>query len=309
MKVKPVVDARRINKMRFISGIVICLLVIAVTFVALTLNLVDFYNSEKGGDSGLHTFRMFTTISNVIAAFAASMCLPFQIDGLRRNRYKLPSWIAIVMYVGAVGVFLTFFVALTLISAYQGFIKAMFSKSNLFMHTINPLLITILFVLVVSDTHIKFRYSFLSLAPVSIYMIIYFFMVFVLKKWEDHYYTDRFIPWPVSLLLIITISFGVCQLLRILHNLTNKYVNQNIERYYKKSPDYAFSRIREAIIHLAEVESKYYYEGDDVYIPVDIIKMLSERYAADIVPLDILYDIYLESYLIKIGVNSDAKDK
>ena len=57
------------------------------------------------------------------------------------------------------------------------------------------------------------------------------------------------------------------------------------------------------------MESKYYYEGDDVYIPVDIIKMLSERYAADIVPLDILYDIYLESYLIKIGVNSDAKDK
>lgn len=40
------------------------------------------------------------------------MCLPFQIDGLRRDRYKLPPWI--VMYVGAVGAFLTFFVAATL---------------------------------------------------------------------------------------------------------------------------------------------------------------------------------------------------
>ena len=303
MKEKVIVNARKINKMRFISGIVICSLVIVVTFVALTFNLVDFYDKENP-EPGIGTLRMFTTISNIIAAIAASMCLPFQIDGLRRDRYRLPSWIVMVMYVGAVGAFLTFFVAATLITAYQGFVKTMFDKSNLYMHTINPLLITFLFVLVVSDTKIKFSYSFFSVIPVVTYMIVYFIMVFIVKAWKDHYYTDKFIPWPVSLLLIVTISFGICQLLRILHNLTNKYVTKNIERYYKESPDFDFPKITGAIAHLATIESKFYYKGDDVYIPVDIIQLLSDRYGARSIPVDILYDIYLENYLSNIGVSS-----
>ncbi len=304
MKEKPIVNARKINKMRFISGIVICSLVIVMTFVALSLSLTDFFDSGSS-EAGVGTFKMFTTISNIIAAFSAAMCLPFQIDGLRRDRYKLPSWIVIVMYVGAVGVFLTFFVAITIISAYQGFVKAMFTNAKLFTHTINPLLITLLFVLVISDTRIKFSFSFIALIPVAIYMIVYLIMVIILKEWNDHYYTDKYIPWSVSLLLIIAISFGICQLLRIVHNLTNKHVTKSIERYYKESPDFEFPKVSNAIAHLAELESKFYYEGDDVYIPVDIIQLLADRYNAGKVPVDILYDVYLENYLINIG----KKDK
>ena len=303
MKEKKIVNARKINKMRFISGIIICSLVILVTFTSLSLNLADFYNKEDA-ESGLHTLRMFTTISNVIAAFAASMCLPFQIDGLRKDRYNLPSWIVMVMYVGAVGVFLTFFVAISIISIYQGFVKAMFRNSNLFMHTINPILITFLFVIVISDTHIKFSHSFISAIPVIAYMILYFIMVFVVKIWQDHYYTDRFIPWPVSLLLITSIAFGICQLLRILHNLTNKYVVKSLKRYYMESDDFEYPRISDAISYLAKIESKFYHEGDDIYIPVDIIQLLSDRYGARSVPVDILYDIYLENYLLNIGIKA-----
>ena len=304
MKTKPIVNARRINKMRFISGIVLSSLVIIVTFVALTLNLGDYYDD---GGSGFNTLRMFTTLSNILAALAASMCLPFQIDGLRRDRYNLPSWIVKIMYVGAVGVFLTFFVASTLISGYQGFVKAMFSKSNLYLHTISPILITILFTLIISDTHIKFSQSFISVIPVITYMILYFIMVFIAKVWDDHYYTDKFIPWQASLFLILGICFGICQLLRILHNFSNKHINKSIERYYKESPDFEYPKITGAIEHLAKIESKFYHEGDDVYIPVDIIQMLSDRYGTRSVPVDILYDIYLESYLKNIGISSDIQ--
>ena len=304
MKDTPIVNARKINKTRYISGIVICSLVIVLTIVSVTLSILDYYDSGSS-EAGIGTFKMFTTISNIIAAFSAAMCLPFQIDGLRKDRYKLPSWIVIVMYVGAVGVFLTFFVAITLISAYQGFVQAMFTNAKLFTHTINPLLITFLFVLVISDTRIKFSFSFISLIPVVVYMFVYFLMVIVLKEWKDHYYTDRFIPWPVSLLLILGISFGVCQLLRFLHNLTNKHISKRIEKYYKESPDFEFPLIRDAIASLAKIESKFYYKGDDIYIPVDIIKMLSDRYGTESAPLDILYDIYLENYLVNIGDSYD----
>ena len=300
MKEKPIVNARKINKMRYISGIVICCLVIAVTFTAVTLSLTDYFESGSS-EAGLGTLKMFTTLSNIIAAFSAAMCLPFQIDGLRRDRYKLPSWIVVVMYIGAVGVFLTFFSAITIITAYQGFVEAMLSRSSLFLHTISPILITLLFVLVISDTRINFFHSLISLIPVAIYIIVYFIMVFVLKQWKDHYKTNAFFPWPVSLLLMSTLSFGVSQLVRLLHNLTNKHVSRSLERYYLESPDFEFPKVSHAVAHLALLESKFNHEDDDIYVPVDIIQLLSKRYGADKIPVDILYDIYLENYLICIG--------
>ena len=300
MKDKPIVNARKINKMRFIAGIVICSLVILMTFIAVALSLTDFFKSGSS-EAGIGTLKMFTTLSNVVAAFSAAMCLPFQIDGLRRDRYNLPSWIVVVMYVGTVSVTLTFFSALTLVSAYQGFAKTMLSQSGLFMHTIDPILIIILFVLIISDTHIKFSHSLISVIPVAIYIVVYFIMVFVLGVWSDHYKTNAFFPWPLSLLLMVSITFGICQLVRVIHNLTNKHVTKSINRYYKESPDFEFPIIGNAVGYLAELESKFYHEGDDVYIPVDIIQLLSERYNANKLPVDILYDIYLENYLINIG--------
>ena len=306
MKPKKIVNARRINKMRFISGITLCSIVIVVAFVSTTLNLINYYKFTTP-EAGAGTLRMFTTISSIIAALSASMCLPFQIDGLRRDRYNLPGWIAIVMYVGAVGSFLTFTVALTVLSPYQGFVKTMFLQSNIFLHTLNPILITTLFCLIISDYRIKFKYSFISVIPVGIYMVIYFVMVYIAKVWNDTYHTGDIIPWPISLMLLIVLVFGISQLLRFLHNLSNKYVTKGIERYYKESSDFEFPLVSNAVAHLAKIESKFYHEGDDFYFPIDIINYISSRYGADKLPLDILYDIYLEQYLICIGKKSNVQ--
>lgn len=296
MRDKPIVSIKKINKMRFISGIVICSLVVLVTLLALSLSLSDYFKSGSS-EAGIGTLKMFTTISNIIAAFSAAMCLPFQIDGLRRGRYRLPSWIVVVMFVGTVGVFLTFVTALTLISAYQGFVKTMFMRSSLFMHTINPILIILLFVLVVSDTKITFKQSFLAMIPVVLYMILYFIMVFILKIWSDHYKTDAFFPYPVSIVLMLGAGFGSAQAVRVLHNLTNNYVTKHIERYYKESPDFAFPKVEDAIAHLAEYESKSYHEGDGISIPVDKIKMIYDRFSDVKYSLDDIYDLYLDDFL------------
>ena len=299
MKKDKIVNIRKINKMRWLAGIIMSIVAIVVTLVSVTLNILDFYN-EGTKEAGLNTLKMFTTLSNIMAAIAAFMCLPFQINGLKKDKYKLPNWIIILLYVGAVGTFVTFIFAITLISATKGFVYTMFGRSNIFMHTINPIIITLLFVLILSDSHIKFRTSFISLIPIVSYALLYFIMVFVTKVWKDHYNTNTFIPWPVSLLLVLCVAFGASQLLRILHNITNKYVTTNINRYYLESSDYDFENVSKAVMKLAEVESKFYYEGDDIYIPCDIIALLQTRYSASIVPLDILYDIYLESYLRNI---------
>lgn len=89
----------------------------------------------------------------------------------------------------------------------------------------------------------------------------------------------------------------IAALLRLLHNLMGKHVHKGIERYCLESKDYEFPRIGDAVAALAKAEAKFYAEGDDVYIPADAIALLSRRYRAFIVPIDILYDIDLENYL------------
>ena len=306
-KTKKITNARAINKMRCIVGLVICSIVIILTVVSLTLNFINFYN-EESPEAGIGTLRMYTTLSNILAALAASICIPFQIEGLRKNRFKLPVWVVEVMFVGTCGVFLTFLIALTTISPAAGFVYTMFEKSNLFMHTLNPIFITLLFTVAISDAKIKFNRTFYTIIPTFIYSLIYFICAFVANVWRDHYHIQDFIPWPVAFIAIMAIAFGIAVLLRFLHNLTNGCVQKGIEKYYIESPDYEFEKITFAIAKLAKEESKYYSEGDEIYIPVDIIELLSKRYKTATLPLDIQYDIYLESYLSNIHIKESETD-
>ena len=299
---KKIINARTINKMRCIIGLIMCSIVIVLTIISLTLNITDYYG-DATPESGIGTLRMYTTLSNIIATLAAAVCIPFQIEGLLKNKYRLPEWIVEVMYVGATAISFTFVVTISLISMRMGIVETMFIRSNLFMHTLTPIFTLLLFTVAIADTHIKFRYSFAAIIPTFIYAFLYAICVFGTHVWRDHYYLGEFMPWPVAFILFIAVSFGLSQLLRFLHNLTNKIVTRNIERYYKESPDYEFPRVTGAIAKLAEVEAKFYKEGDDIYFPVDIIKLLAERYSASVLPIDIQYDIYLESFLKVIHQN------
>ena len=300
---KPVINARKFNKIKCILSIVICLLVVLATTVALVLNISDFFD-ENMPEAGLGTLRMFTTLSNMLTAIAAFNCLPFKIDGLRRDRFELPEWIVVLMFVGATGTFLTFVIAGTLISIAAGFVTTMFIKSNILLHTINPILFTVLFTLVISDVKIKFSRTFFTLIPVFIYSVIYFIMVFVLGVWSDHYHVGSILPWPVAFLLIHAITFGLALLLRFLHNLSYDHNLKTIKRYYLESTDFDFPKLTNALEELAKIESEFYFKGDDVYIPVDTISYLSERYNSPL-SLDIQYDIYLENYLKNIYSNKE----
>ena len=305
-KEKKIINARAINKMRCIVGLVICSIVIILTIVSLTLNIINFYQ-EDSPEAGIGTLRMYTTLSNILAALAASICIPFQIEGLRKNRFKLPTWVVEIMYIGTCGVFLTFAIASTMISPNAGFVYAMFEKSNLFMHTINPIFIVLLFTVAISDARIKFSRTLFAIIPTFIYALIYFICAFVANVWRDHYHIQDLLPWPVAFIAILGVAFGLSVLLRFLHNLTHRHVKNGIERYYKESPDYEFDLITKAIAKLAKEEAKYYVEGDDIYIPVDIIKLLSDRYQTASLPLDILYDAYLENYLVSINKNEGVR--
>lgn len=280
---KTIKDATLINKKRCIIGIIMGSIMSLLAFIVLILNISNFYNQE-GPEVGRGTFRMFTTLSNVLCATASILTIPFQIEGLRKNNYHLPRWIVDLFYIGTVGVSTTFLMAITAISITYGFSYAMILYSNLLFHTINPLIAIVIFTLINSDHNIKFYKSFIAIIPIFIYGMIYLVMAILIGNdnggWRDVYCLNTVIPWPITYVIMFGICFGIANLLRILHNKRHKFIKDAIIRYYKESNDFDKEDIEEAVKTFAIIQKNDYASGN-LEVPVRILKIFKERYNSD----------------------------
>lgn len=294
---KDIIDIKKLNRMRCISGLVISILMVSLVFLAFTLNLINYYK-EDVPEAGIGTTRMFTTLSNILVAIASLLIIPYSIDGLRKNNYHLPRWIVDVLYIGTFCAALTFIISATIISIAQGFYTSMINKTNLFFHLINPLFAIVLFTFVNSDHNISFKKSFIPLIPVTIYGIVYVIMAILIGEanggWRDVYEFNTFMPWPITIILIAALSFGISNLIRYLHNLKHKHFKEAVRKYYLESEDYNVPTIEDAIRILAKKEKEDYSSGN-VEIPTRIIEMLKERFNSDISTSD-LSKLFINDY-------------
>lgn len=291
-----ITNVHKINKIRCITSLVSCLILVAIANIALWMNLTNVLNSTWE-NMGMKTFRMFTTLANTLISAAAMLSIPYQIDGLRRNNYHLPRWIVTILYTGVTGVGITFLTAITIITINQGFYGAMINGTNLMLHTINPLTAILLFTIVNDDHHIKIKTTFIALIPVFIYTIVYFIFVFVVGEenggWSDHYQTNEIVPWPIAMLLIYVISFGTATLLRVIHNMVHKKRKNLFVIYYQESPEIKADTIEQAIKNLAIQNQKDNY-GGEIIIPLRSIKMMLPKYETD-KSLKELFKIYIDN--------------
>lgn len=294
---KEITDIKKLNRTRCITGLVVSILMVSLVFVALTLNLINYYN-ESSPEAGSGTMRMFTTLSNIIVAIGSLLIIPYSIDGLRKNNYHLPIWIVDILYIGTFCVALTFLVASTIISIAQGFYTSMFYNSNIFFHLINPICAIVLFTFVNSDHNISFKKSFIPLIPVTLYGIVYVIMAILIGEanggWRDVYEFNTFMPWPITIILIALVSFGISNLIRYLHNLNHKHFKEAVRRYYLESEDYNVPTIEDAIRILAKKEKEDYSSGN-TEIPTRIIEMFKERFNSDI-PTSELSKLFINDY-------------
>lgn len=297
-------NALRINRIRCIAALAFSLLMVSAVLVGVTKNLLatpDEYVKEVG----YKTFRMFTVLSNLLIASCAVLSIPFEIEGLRHRNYHLPRWIVELIFVGATGVALTFFVTLTVLAPYAGFRLMFLQRSNLFLHLICPIL-SILFIIFVNDDHtISFKASLFAMIPVVIYSILYAILAIFIGPerggWRDHYRFTQIhiggvtIPWPIVLIVALGVVFGLLTLMRLVHNKVHKTRKQQIEAYYQECEEFDYPTIEEAIVALANYE-KQYDEGGEIVLPRRIIKMMEKKYQSGI-PLTELCKIYVKAYL------------
>ncbi len=293
---KYIKNVHKINKIRCIASLVSCIILIIIANIAFWLNLSNALNRDWE-NVGMRTLRMFTTLSNIFISLAATLSIPYQIEGLRKNNYHLPLWIVIILYTGVTGVALTFVTAITLISGVNGFYDAMIKETNIFLHTINPVTAILLFTIVNDDHHLKLGTTFLALIPVFLYTIVYIVFVFIIDiehgGWTDHYKFNEFLPWPITMIIMYIISFGVTTILRIIHNHVHKKRKQAFIDYYQNSEDIKADTIEEAIKKLA-IQNRKDNHGGEVIIPLRSIKMMLPAYNTD-KSLKELFKIYIDN--------------
>ena len=280
-------------------NLVFTVLIVICVFVAIVINLLS-PPSELVQEVGLKTFRMYTVLSNMFVGITISMTIPFAVDGIRHKNYHLPRWIVNLIFISTTCITLTFIISLTLLSAYAGFVKMMASGSNLFLHSIVPIVSIIGFLFINTYHNVKFKTTIYALIPIFIYAIIYLISAIFIGQenggWRDHYHFNEFIPWYYIFVIVFALAFGIANLLRVIHNRMHKRDKLATEKYYQNAPEYNLPTIEEAIKKLAQ-ENKKYDVGGEVIVPRRIIKFLENKYQSG-KPIQELCNIYIDEYLV-----------
>lgn len=271
------------------------LCVVVCVCVGVTMNLTTVHD-ENFDHMGLRTFCMFTVNSNILAAAAMAMVLPYTLDGLRKHNYHLPRWIVVLVYAGVTAVSLTFLISLFILAPVKGFLL-IFSGSRFFLHFLCPVLAFLAFCFFMSEKRLRFPDSLLALIPVAIYSALYYIMVVVIGEenggWNDFYgFLTRLPPW-IPLSLILPLTFGIATVIRILHNRSFDRRRQEEAAFYKQA--FGQADIRKIVGALARSHSAS-MKNADILIPTRVISIMLENNEGDC-SMEELCELYLKEYM------------
>jgi hypothetical protein len=200
------------------------------------MNLTTIYDVNFD-HMGLRTFCMFTVNSNILCGLSMIVTVPYTIDGMRKRDFNLPNWVIDFAFCGVTSVALTFLVSLCILAPVKGFVL-IFTGSRFFLHGLCPILAIIAFCFLMTNHVISLKEAAISMTPVILYAMVYYFMVEILGPdnggWDDFYGFFTRIPAWVSLLSFIPITFGIASVLRLLHNRSCRRAERKEAEFYRK---------------------------------------------------------------------------
>lgn len=172
-------------------------------------------------DTGTVCFRYFTIDSNILAAIASGLLLPYEFKRAVGKSEKIPTGLSVLKLAGTVAVAITFFVVMVFLGPTIGYGK-MFEGANIFLHALCPIFAIVSFVFFDSGNEISRKHGLPALLPVVIYGFLYFVMVIIITEknggWSDFYGFNMGGFWPVSLIAMFLINVLFVMLLRKFRN-------------------------------------------------------------------------------------------
>ncbi len=270
------------------------LVVVVCVCIGVTMNLTTVAD-ENFDHMGLRTFCMFTVNSNILAAAAMAMVIPYTMDGLRTHNYYLPRWIVDVVYAAVTAVALTFLVSLFILSPAKGFIL-IFTGSRFFLHAVCPILAVVAFCFFMTQKDLGILDSLFSLIPVLIYAGVYLVMVVVIGEenggWNDFYGFVTYIPWWAAAAGIMPVTFLISTGIRVLHNRARD--RRKTEETAFLTQNMADADVRRIVAAMARTRSSA--KILDIVIPTRVIQVLI-KYSGSDCTLEEASQIYLKEYM------------
>ena len=198
------------------------------TSISLVINLcvtaaagfVIYKSAVESGETGLgllKLFKYFSIDASIFALIASAVTAAFDLRILAGKSSRLPHRVEIFKYIAAVLSTLTILVAAVTLAPYRGF-AATFSGIGLLMYLLIPLGTLLSFALFEKYSLILFMETLIALLPVVIYVSSDLAAVAFLKMRSSFYSFDNQTQWLPNMIIILSVSFIVCLLVRLLHD-------------------------------------------------------------------------------------------
>lgn len=169
----------------------------------------------------LFRFNLFTTDSNILCAVSAIIMAFFQIRKIKNNK-SVPKWVFIFKYTGTCAVMLTFFTVIFFLGPSMGFMQMVFGGTSIYMHFLGPIIAFLSFCFFENDEALSIKHSLFGMIPTALYGAWYctevVFITIENGGWADFYGFNQGGYWYISYPIIIAVSFGLCMLIRAVHN-------------------------------------------------------------------------------------------
>lgn len=208
---------------KILAALVLNILVVVCT--AAVVVSYYFYSENPLVETGLDSYKFFTTDSNILAAISSLVLIPFEIQILRGKRKELPHAAVVLKYVSMTAVMLTFTtVMVLLLPQYDaGFLLL---GTAFYMHLAGPMAALVTFVFLETDSKIKLPETFLALIPSLLYGAVYLTEVIIIGEqnggWSDFYTFNKGGFWYITMPIVLCVTYLIAVLTRLIHNKLSK---------------------------------------------------------------------------------------
>ncbi len=207
-----------VNK-KILAALILNILVVVST-AAITISYF-FYSNNPLVETGVDSFKFFTTDSNILAALSSLVLIPYEVQILKGKRESLPRGAVLFKFVGMTSVMLTFVTVITLLLPQYGAVFLLLGTS-FYMHLAGPLAALVTFLFLETDVKIRLPEAFLALIPSVLYGSVYLVEVVIIGEknggWMDFYTFNRGGYWYITMFVILIATYLMALLARFIHN-------------------------------------------------------------------------------------------
>ena len=206
-------------------------------YISLAMNIFIFLATTGvvisyffGNDGQYHIepsfrFNLFTTDSNILCGVSALVMAVFEIR-LIKTKQTVPRWAFILKYTGTCALAVTFFTVIFFLGPSTNFMEMVFGGTSIYMHFLGPIIAFVSFCFFETSKPLSMPVSLMGIIPTALYGAWYCTeVVFITESnggWMDFYGFNQGGYWYITYPVMVLASFGLCMLVRALHNAVNK---------------------------------------------------------------------------------------